>query len=424
MKQKVPQYKSLVTWDKRHEKLIARYITEYMNILNLKDGKVQTSQGYLLDAYRRILSQYVEMEGIDDLASKMQLLFRTAFLRLKKYKLQNIHMFRRALETELRHYLRNPINEYWVLLPLHATDLELCAYTLNVSGREFVVQDWDMIRKHSEFDVVLEDARFKVLGIEQDLLTKFTPIMILTEGRTVTHAYDTALRSFDLLRHVLNLRASFERYEIQVGRPTLTAKYLSAPIHVVFSTEGRLVEPFWESNVPYRILENCLSPSELLDSIILVNDLTSRASKGSTSRLLISAIEKYGRAIETTEWPLAFLALWQILESVSFSRGGEKTVINRNKILLGKNSLRKDLLEISRQTRNSLVHTGEFSESQGILEVQMLKSVVDLALKTLLGLRKELPTEKSLEYYFERESQGTSDLKEQTRVTEYILTGR
>ena len=76
----------LVRWNSKHEALISRYVQKYMDILRISDGQVQTSETVKLDVYRRILSHYLELEGVTDLETKMGLLFDSAFRRLKKYK--------------------------------------------------------------------------------------------------------------------------------------------------------------------------------------------------------------------------------------------------------------------------------------------------------------------------------------------------
>jgi hypothetical protein len=120
--------------------------------------------------------------------------------------------------------------------------------------------------------------------------------------------------------------------------------------------------------------ENKVARQALADAQNLANKLTAIDDK-STEKLLVEALQKYGRALDTDEWRLTFLELWQILELLTLQSNEQlnmKQVLSRINCLLNQNELIKDLLAMLYETRNRLVHEGHFSHRRGLEMVRYL----------------------------------------------------
>ena len=158
----------------------------------------------------------------------------------------------------------------------------------------------------------------------------------------------------------------------------------------------------------------------------LSNRLGMPNDERSTLYILLDALEKYGQALDTTEWRLAFLTLWQILELLTLQGEGiqMKNVVSRVHNLLKRNKLFDDLLKVLLTTRNSLVHRGQFPDLQGLEEVGYLKSIVESVIDAIFAELDELPDIRSVELYYEFVSRSDADIQKQEHILKYIQERR
>jgi hypothetical protein len=224
--QKLKSIKSsqLVRWKSRDESTIRRNIRAYLDILEIdENGHVTTSEGFRLDAYLNILSHCVEIYKVSSFDTKRNLLFRAGFLRLKKYKNQDIHSFRRALAAEVRNYLQKPLKTYHVLFPLHGTIEEESDSEYSVLGKVLTIDTWENVSKGFEIKEFLRESRYRCRGV--DLQEGFTPLMIRESGRDLDEVFDSAEKYFDLFRSLLNLLYAFGTHTRQWGHSKPLAKF-------------------------------------------------------------------------------------------------------------------------------------------------------------------------------------------------------
>ena len=84
-----------------------------MQILEVgADGRARTTKLFKLEAYLKILADNIEFKEVTTLEDKRNLLYRAGFTRLKLYKRQDIHSFRRALAAEVRRYSKFQTEDY------------------------------------------------------------------------------------------------------------------------------------------------------------------------------------------------------------------------------------------------------------------------------------------------------------------------
>jgi hypothetical protein len=240
----------------------------------------------------------------------------------------------------------------------------------------------------------------KIREVEYDLFNFFLPTLIEISARDPYEAYEKTLEAFDNFRSVMNLLSQSGKYTIQAGQPRPIAKYLAGPIQIVFSEDGLEQLTYIENRPSLNIRKNVVEVTHIDNAISFSNDLALSSDKLSTRQLLIDAIRRYGVALDTTQWHITFLSLWQVLELISISQPGDQRAKQRIKTLLARNEYLKDLLNILPRTRNNLVHRGVFPSDAGFLEVQMLKLVVDAAIIRLWELRDDLPTISSVKEYY------------------------
>jgi hypothetical protein len=260
------------------------------------------------------------------------------------------------------------------------------------------------------------------------MLAKFSPVLVLCEGRDVQEALAVAGRPFDLFRWLVNLTRRFGRTTMQFGGlPRPLGMVLPAPIYGVFNQDRNLRELLF-LNVKYsEYSRNTLRGNEIAEVRRLARRLGQPDSDDQTTAIMIEALEKYGEALDAFQWRLAFLTLWQILELIALQSSASlnmKTVKSRINALLGFDPLARDLLNALYKTRNSLVHRGLFPEAIGLREVNLLKFVVEKALNALFSLLRICPTRASLQRYYELVSQSDTELSDRQRLIRNIRRKR
>ncbi|NPV45773.1 MAG: hypothetical protein HPY69_02345 [Armatimonadetes bacterium] len=261
-----------------------------------------------------------------------------------------------------------------------------------------------------------------VPGTDPALLYRsFTPLEVIHEGRDHRQAFSATQASFQLLRSALNLEA-LGRYTIQIGRPNPLGRVRVPPVSGIFRESGDLAGYYYEENPPHSYSRPRLAERTLMRAERLLRELRHARSGRTTLGLIEDAIEKYGKALDTTNWSEAFLCLWQVLELLTHDPDGKYSmdeVCKRAKILLRQHPLLADLLDVCYVTRNRLVHAGRFAE-EGLRDVQMLKKIVEVCIATTYGLRRACPTRESLFTYYRLASVSNNELEVQSRVISHI----
>jgi hypothetical protein len=429
----------LVRWNRNRKALLDRYVSLLLDILFIdSDGRVKTTQTFELDVFLKILSENLTLYNISDNDVKRGLIRRAAFLRLKKYKRRNIYTFRRAIAAEVRNYLSRPTKEYWILFPLHVAPGELgSARSISVLGERLLFRNWDYVQGRFNLEAFFSDSRSRLhnQGLtsgshehDEAMLTRFSPVLILSQGKDSDEAFDKANRSFDLFRWLINLIYQFRRvYRQWGGYPKPLGKLLPPPTYGIFTSEGNYHSLFYNLTRYSDYRRNTFRGDEIHEIRKLASRLKEPEDNNATLWILIEALEKYGQALDTFEWELAFLLLWQILELVTLQSAENlnmKTVRNRASALLGQRARERDLLAALYRTRNSLVHRGSFAEEDRLGEVNLLKYIVEEVINVLFSLLRICPTRASLQRYYEHISASDSELADRQRLIRNIRRRR
>jgi hypothetical protein len=205
------------------------------------------------------------------------------------------------------------------------------------------------------------------------------------------------------------------------------ATILPPPVYGTFAEDGRLQKLFFNTVRYESYGPNHLKDYDIGEVRRLANRPKEPENDSQTMAVLIEALEKYGEALDTSEWRLAFLLLWQILELITLQTSEKlnmNTVKNRVISLLNQDRLARDLLSALYRTRNSLVHRGSFPDAEGPREVSLLKYIVERATNALFSLLRTCPTKASLQRYYELISASNTELADRQRLTRNILRRR
>lgn len=421
----------LVKWDKKDEPLLKRYLKEFLDILEITaDGRVKTSKGFQVMVFEKILVQNLVLFGIDALDVKKRLVYKTVF-RLKKYKKQDIHVFRRSLASDVRKYLERPIQKYTILLPLHASSNNPPPIKqIEILGIRLLFSNWKYVREKLEFQRFLQDADLflRRQNGRIDIESRFIPVLVEVEARNGREGFDKASPAFDLMRAIFDLHHHYGTYNEQWGGyPRPLSKILPPPVYCVFQDSGEFDFFLYSTSKLEEFQNNSISAQEIKYLRKLARNFRAVPKETETLSLIVEALQKYAQAHETDDWRLAFLLLWQILELITLQTSEQftmKNVINRIGILLRHDPKATDLLLALYETRNDFVHLGNFPEEQGLQEVSLVKSIAERAINQVFSRAKKLPTKANLQRFYDHAGSNDTELSDRQKVISVILRER
>lgn len=424
---------ALVKWEKKKEPLIARYVKEFLNVLEVDgQGKVSTTKGFSIKMFRKILSQNIQLIGIEELDVREGLIQKTLF-RIKKNKKQDIHGFRRSLASEVKRYVDRRIEQYTILFPFHASSHNPPPIKqIQILGVKFRFSNWGHVKRNFECSKFLQEADLYLRRQNGriDIESRFVPVLVQTEGRNAREGFDKASPAFDLVRAIFALYHHYGRYNEQWGGyPRPLAKVLPPPVYCVFKNTGEFELFLYNTPKLEEYSQNTISAEEIKYLRKLARGFKTLPRESETLFLVIESLYKYAQAHETNDWRLAFLLLWQILELITLQTSEQlsmKNVINRVAILLRTDPYAIDLLSALYTTRNELVHSGNFPDEQGLNEVSLMKSIAERVINQLFAKAKKIPARASLQRYYDHAHAGTSDteLLDRQKVIGVILRER
>lgn len=422
--------KDLVNWKASNESVLLRYIKLLLDKLEINiNGEVSTTDKFYVDVYLKIISEYIELKCVTDLDVKRNLLYRAFFNRLKLYREQTLYLFRKAVAAEARWYLSQPIQKNWVLLPLHVPRNQLGnARPISVLGKKLLFRDWRFLRSRFEFDRFIDETQVQIGDRNFNYFIRFSPILVHAEGRNIREIFDFADKPFNMLRLLINLNFQFGIWTITYGGyPQPIGNVLPPPTYGIFREDGSYARLFYNLTRYDNYQQNRLGNDVMLQVRKLANRLKRTGTNGETQIIIIETLDKYGEALDTFEWRLAFLTLWQILEVIALQSDENinmNKVKNRIILLLKQDPLVRDLLEAIYRTRNSLVHRGSFPDEQGLREVNLLKYIVEISINALFSLSRMCPDKASLLRFYEYASSNETDLTDRERIIRGIRRRR
>lgn len=422
-----------VSWKDKDEKKVNHYLAEIMKLATVDDdGRVSFTHILKFHAYQEIITRHINIEGLEHIDTRRALVHK-AISRFARYSKHDLLRFRRAMTTERRRYLQRPIVTFHILFPINIRQADLARRRwFNILNSRICCRTWSYVERHYDIQRFLDEAAFALRKDQQELARflygDFCPLTIATDARTSAEAFRKASEVFDILRTLMNLTTAFLMVRLYGGRDRPLGQYLPPPVFGIFEEDGSY-DLLYFSTERYDYQERSLSE----DRIRLVHRLAKRIEQPKdeqdTMRLVIDALRKYGHAMDTADWQVAFLALWQILELVALQTAGYvnmKDVANRiaNLLALKENAPERDLLDVAVQSRNDLVHRGRFSED-GLREVNYLKVVVDQVISFLLSPRfRAFPTTKRLRAFYAYATTPATDLRVRGQVIDRILRQR
>jgi hypothetical protein len=292
------------------------------------------------------------------------------------------------------YFARRPTS-FRLLFPLNVTTgAPATRRTIRVLDDPFHRASWSRIQRTDGWSELVSRASATYdLSRGSPLLRHTTPLLLDVKAPSSADAFRRGLESFELLRATLNFPVTAFRVSWCVGRPSPLARVRAAPFYGVFdadwSHQGSYIAPADVTSGPMDVRGEHWS-----QTLRILRQLRASRITDGLRAILIRVLGLYQDALDSTEWRMAFLCLWQAVEALTLQsrmRVDMREITKRLHALLGRKDVDADVVEYLRQVRNPLVHEGVFSDADGGLQdVNVLKVVVERGIETMLGNARTL----------------------------------
>lgn len=416
----------LIKWRRNDEEVIERNVQAFLAILEVNDtGRVQSRKIFGVERYSLLLAHFVQIQGVDSIETRKNLIFRAFFNRLKTYRQQNLLGFRKALAAEVRNYLKRPISPYTVLYPLHVTSSEYSGPdSFQVLDIQIRVCSWESVTKEFETEPFFKRVGTLPYNSSPNLKDDFVPLVLATHARDPSQAFAPAYESAHLLRSILNLQQSLFRGRLQYGYPTPLSVFLPPLAHAVFDKDGRFEHFAYSTEVIWKTGTNSLDMEQCRNAQDFINTLGVPKTARETAHLIADGLSRYGHALDTADRRTAFLMMWQILEQLTLQSSenfSQRQVTSRVNALLRQHISVKDSMRFLTDIRNTFVHHGQFPDDVALETLNILKLVVEQAIIELLNLKSDFQTTASLRRFYDHATEPSAVLEDRARIVEFLL---
>ncbi len=233
--------------------------------------------------------------------------------------------------------------------------------------------------RHGKFDPseIMDHARTL---FSTDLPTNYPSTRISLKARTPGEAAIKALNDLEFLRGLWNFRLNKGNFRTtHAGRRKPVNQIFLGPVHTIHKTDGSLATQQFFYDQAYSGIVNAPNTQSFERALEFEKRTINKLNKSKYPETLVKAIQRYGRALDDTDFGAAFLRLWSILELLTQTTNASYDLtIKRCSFIYDDRAFNKLLLEHLRTHRNQHVHFANDSSQIETLLYQLKQRVEDL----------------------------------------------
>lgn len=415
--------------EKDRQKVLAHIHALLKSMSVTKSGKTSVPISFLWDTRLEIVGSKLEVQGLKNRKNLVRSFILDSLVNLRKKNVTKPGWaeFSKALAREADKYQRRPSENFHILFPFHLNGPWISKKRIvTVLGAKFQRVSWVNVRKFRGWRDFLDRCEWQ---LKTSLVEKthfedgwFIPLILGVQGRTFQEAFEYAEKQFDLLRAVINLVTIGRQVTTKFGVPSPFGFSLPPRVYGVFNADYSYKTHYYQTEqYVYQVRRLTSESGKEVERIL--SQLNS--CDEDMQSLLVESLLKYVHSMDTSDWRVAFLTLWQILEVIAAptqERLKYKEITKRIRSLIGdlEDDLLRDLLDELARSRHSLVHEGKFSQ-EGSREVSYLKVIAENAMSCLLSQAKKFPDRRSLTEFYKNSHIDVEGLRIRMRVVETLL---
>jgi hypothetical protein len=204
---------------------------------------------------------------------------------------------------------------------------------------------------------VLDTITEPLAGVDDN---QYAKARIHVRSRTQQGAFDSGMKSVDFIRGLWNISFNKDLLFEWTGEGIPVNRILPGPVHTLHHPDGTLAAKAYWYETPF-------TPPGRLPHLVgrwpgVVRDaknLRRMIQASSFRNILVEAVVRYCRALDSREPNVSFVKLWSLLEFLtSTAKEGHDSTVRRALFFFDDEDLNRSLLEILKQLRNRSVHAG------------------------------------------------------------------
>jgi len=347
-----------------------------------KDGKV-SFKGFEHYDYTVVLNSMVTLNETIPEIEKNRIVKQATFKAAARGKIDSRNLLAEINKLE-SDYLKRPEKEFKLVTSISIDRFfKIKAKKINNCTINFKSSlSAPYLKAISEISAIASQS------ITGDIPTNYKKVIITLNARSDAEAANKALDSIDLLRGIWNFYENRKHgIRISFGKRKPVNKFILGPFHTLHEPDGKLATKTWWYDPEYAYQIDPFNPSKDLEKIYkFENTIRKLLDKGKYRKEIVSAILRYTRALDLTNWEDSFLRLWSVLEHLTDTGSNDsyKITIRRAAFIYGGDEYSRQILTHLRDYRNRAVHVGaETIEIQAYM--YQLKRFVESLLEFHLG---------------------------------------
>lgn len=192
-------------------------------------------------------------------------------------------------------------------------------------------------------------------------------VTVAVTARCEHSAVETAFEELDYWRGILNIYCNYNQNRTSFSKPSPINKVCKYPYHSLHLENGdRATQLYWfEPNFSTEV--SSFNISEKYDEgKSFYQKLSADICNSGNLAFFTKSLNRYSSALDTSNMNSSFLALWSLLESLTFTGHDNYDVTIARTLVLFKDKFKLKLeLEILRDKRNMAIHSGsQFEEAE------------------------------------------------------------
>ena len=347
-----------------------------------KNGKV-TFQGFTHYDHVVILNSMVSLNKKIPLSEKRRVINQAISQAGAKGKITAERLLSEIRNLESK-YLRRPLQRYNLVTSISVN--RLCklkrkkVYGCTISFCSFLPKVYD-----EAISEIIEHARYSIAG---KIPTNYMYVKVSVSAKSHDEAANKALDALNLIRGIWNFFENRKHgIRISSGKRYPVNKYILGPLHTLHKPNGKLATKNWWYNLEYVYQIRPYDPSRIIEKLYkFESSVRKLIQKSEYSSDIDTAILRYARALDLTNWEDAFLRLWSVLEHLTgMSRNDRyEVIVRRAAFVFGGEKYARQVLTYLKDYRNRAVHSD--SENHDIeAYMYQLKRFVEALIRFHLG---------------------------------------
>lgn len=310
-----------------------------------------------------------------------------------------------TVESLLENF-KNSEKKYLSQKPQRFYLLTTISFNNSITIPKFIINKSHIIFK-SQFKDIEQEERSQFISLLEEWLFREFPkshlaVRVSTSGKNHFEAVNKALDNLDLLRAIFNfaLRVNYSISLAITGLNKPINKIILGPLHTLHNLNGSSFDKRYWYDAYYNEKATVFNAGDKIPNLLkFTESFRKKLNKLPYKEILTAALLRYVRALDFSDYEIAFVKLWGVLELLTgTSRESNELTVKRASFLLSESEYHRYALDHLRIVRNENIHRGKNIQEQEACTYQLKRYVQELLIYHILNVNQFDKFEHSIEF--------------------------